>query len=336
MCLPVEKYLLHAQTSNLKRKKIAAIGLVSLDSVSVVPNTVFVQGFDTSYYSVDAVSSLLTWKKPIGIDSVTIIYRVFPLQLGTIIRRVNYDSIKNKFVSQSSIFNRKTSLTNELFDFGTNININGSYGRSIGFGNKQDAVFNSQLNLQVSGIVGDSIRLDAVITDNNIPIQPDGTTRQINEFDKVLLQFRKKGWEINMGDIDLLQNQNYFLHFYKRLQGISYQRQTLSAKEGSDKLLVSAAIARGRFTRNIFQGQEGNQGPYRLQGANNEMYFIVLANTEKVFIDGELLQRGQDQDYTIDYNTASITFTPKRLITIDKRIQIEFEYSDRNFLNTLA
>jgi hypothetical protein len=336
LCLPVEKYLLHAQTSNLKRKKIAAIGLVSLDSVSVVPNTVFVQGFDTSYYSVDAVSSLLTWKKPIGIDSVTIIYRVFPLQLGTIIRRVNYDSIKNKFVSQSSIFNRKTSLTNELFDFGTNININGSYGRSIGFGNKQDAVFNSQLNLQVSGIVGDSIRLDAVITDNNIPIQPDGTTRQINEFDKVLLQFRKKGWEINMGDIDLLQNQNYFLHFYKRLQGISYQRQTLSAKEGSDKLLVSAAIARGRFTRNIFQGQEGNQGPYRLQGANNEMYFIVLANTEKVFIDGELLQRGQDQDYTIDYNTASITFTPKRLITIDKRIQIEFEYSDRNFLNSLA
>jgi len=337
LCLPVEKDLLHAQTTNLKRKKIAAIGSIYIDSLIVVPNTAIVSGFDTSYYSVDEVSSLLTWKKPIVLDSVTIIYRVFPLQLGAVIRRTNYDSIKNKFVSQSFIFNRypKTSLTNELFDFGTTININGSYGRSIGFGNNQDAVFNSQLNLQVNGMVGDSIRLDAVITDNNIPIQPDGSTRQINEFDKVLLQFKKKGWEISMGDIDLLQNQNYFLHFYKRLQGFSYQRQALSAKDGTDKLLVSGAIARGRFTRNIFQGQEGNQGPYRLQGANNEMYFVVLANTEKVFIDGELLQRGQDLDYIIDYNTASITFTPKRLITLDKRIQIEFEYSDKNFLNSL-
>ena len=333
MCLPVEKDLLHAQTTNLKSKKIAAIGSIYLDSLSVVPHTIIVSRFDTSYYSVDAISSLLTWKKPTGIDSVSIVYRVFPIQWGAVIRRANYDSIKNKFVAQSSI--HKTLLSNELFDFGNTITINGSYGRSIGFGNNQDAVFNSQLNLQVSGMLGDSIRLDAVITDNNIPVQPDGTTRQINEFDKVLLQFRKKGWEINMGDIDLLQNQNYFLHFYKRLQGFSYQRQTLSAKEVSDKLLVSGAIARGRFTRNIFQGQEGNQGPYRLQGANNEMYFTVLANTEKVFIDGELLLRGQDNDYTIDYNTASITFTPKRLITLDKRIQIEFEYSDRNFLNSL-
>lgn len=337
MCLPAERGILHAQASNLKRKKIAAIGSIYLDSLSLVPNTVVVSGFDTSYYAVNEVSSLLTWKKPAAIDSATIIYRVFPLQWNAVIRRANYDNIKNRFISQSSIpnRNRKISPTTELFDFGNAINCNGSYGRSIGFGNNQDAVFNSQLNLQVSGIVGDSIQLNAVIADNNIPIQPDGTTRQINELDKVLLQFRKKGWEINMGDIDLLQNQNYFLHFYKRLQGLSYQRQTLSGKEGSDRFLVSGAIARGRFTRNVFQGQEGNQGPYRLQGANNEMYFVILANTEKVFMDGELLQRGQDQDYIIDYNTASILFTTKRLVTLDKRIQVEFEYSDRNFLNSL-
>lgn len=320
------------QLSNLRKKNIIITGDTTLiDTLSIVPGSLFIQSAIPLDYRVDFSQSRIIWKKKPNTPDLSIEYRVFPFSNQQFYRRLSFDTVFYRFGGTSKKVSSE-KFNNKPIDFGK-IATAGSLGRSLSFGNRQDAVLNSSLNLQMTGYLADSIYLSAAISDNNLPIQPDGSTQNLNEIDRVSIQFSKQQWKLQLGDFDIRHQQNY-LSFYKRLQGVYFQDKHSINQQLSNDLQVSGAVARGKFTRNIFQGLEGNQGPYRLKGANQEMFFIVLAGTERVFIDGVMMQRGEDQDYIINYNTAEITFMPKQMITKDKRIQVEFEYADRNYLNS--
>ena len=145
--------------------------------------------------------------------------------------------------------------------------------------------------------------------------------------------------KLTAGDFVIKNDDSYFLKYNKKLRGGDFETRFSVQEEkinGSNQLMASGAVSRGKFARNIFNGLEGNQGPYRLQGNENESFIIILSGTEAVYIDGKKLKRGQENDYVIDYNNAEVTFTANQPITKDKRIVVEFQYSSQSYSRSLV
>ncbi len=220
----------------------------------------------------------------------------------------------------------------------SDLNKRGSLSRGITFGNSQDLVVNSNLNLQLTGKLSDNLNIVAALSDNNIPIQPEGYSQQISEFDKVYIEVFNDKLSLTGGDFELTGSPGMFTDFYKRAKGVRFSGNfgLGNTSRNNFSTILSGAISKGKFTRNSFMGTEGNQGPYKLKGADLEPFIVVLAGSERVYIDGRLLSRGIDRDYTIDYNNAELTFTPRQPITKDKRIIVEFEYSEQSYARFLV
>lgn len=210
----------------------------------------------------------------------------------------------------------------------------GSYNRGLSIGSNQSLILNSALNLQLAGDLGDGIRITGAISDNQLPVQAEGNTRQIQEFDRLYIELKKNSSSLIAGDFDLSKPQGYFMNYFKKSQGGLLQHQQ---QLGQWKIKESASIgiSKGKFNRINIPVVDGNQGPYRLRGRDGENFIIILAASEKVFLDGVQLVRGDDADYVMDYNLGEIRFTPRRLVTAQMRLIIEFEYTDQNYLRSL-
>jgi hypothetical protein len=339
---------------NVHQKKLAlSSDTVQLDSLSLVPGSLKFnlpngEPLDTSFYKVSYVTGKVIFNKKkmsekgISTDSISTSYTTFPYLFSEETKHKDISKVRPDIYARNNPFSYNIEQKSDDIFKMEGLSKSGSISRGITFGNNQDIVVNSNLNLQLSGHLSNNIDILMAATDNNIPIQPEGNTQQLQEFDKVFIQLSNQNSKLIAGDFQLGRPKSYFMNFNKKAQGVSFstaQKTFVERKDTNRQGLytgsLSAAVSRGKFARNQIQGVEGNQGPYRLRGADNETFIIVLSGTEKVYIDGRLLDRGQENDYIINYNTAEVIFTAKQLITKDKRIVVEFQYSDKNYARSL-
>ena len=323
------------QASNYKTKKVAVRDTILVDSVSInsskfVLKTINNVIIDTSFYNIDFSKAILTFKKPIETDSVTIEYLKYPefitrkyFQLDDKIIVENTDNMQRLYkLSQSTLTKNFTP-----FD---GLTTSGSISRGVTIGNNQNSVLNSELDLQISGKLSDKVSLRASIQDANIPLQESGYSQRLDEFDQVFIELFSDSWNVRAGDIDLENNTSYFGRFSKRVQGLLVN-VNLDKEESKTNLFAAGALVRGQFTTSQFLAQEGNQGPYKLRGPNNELFVLIVSGSETVYVNGLPIVRGESNDYIIDYNAGEIIFNSTFPITSEMRITVDYQFSERNF-----
>jgi hypothetical protein len=386
------------------------------DTLTVVPASVTANGQPVGY---DPRTDRYRWVQPIRrdsagaarADSVLLCYRVLPVAL----LRARYrrprrlmDSLdfRDRPMLRLEDFSQKEQIIST-----PGINKTGNLSRGVSFGNTQNVFVNSALNLQLEGQLTEKIHLTAAISDQNVPFQPEGNTQTLQQFDKIYITLTGPQWNLTAGDVVLRNKPDYFLRYYKNIQGAAVEAnlgapgpQPLQAGASNnsvsnappssfttytngvtnnsaappgtgvaplalpttvvppgqplpgappvpggssavtifDKLgqirsstLVAGGVAKGKFASLDLVPIDNVQGPYRLTGPNGEQFIIVLAGSERVYLDGRLQTRGFDYDYVIDYNLAEVTFSPRHLITSNTRLKVDFEYSDLNYARSL-
>lgn len=273
-------------------------------------------------------AQIFTWKNPNIPDDSTKKDSILAAKISKdFFTKDTLDFIKtqNRVIVDERVFvkNNRSKIMGDL-------NSKGSIIRGITFGNNQGSSVQSSMDLQISGKLSPDISVLASISDHNLPIQADGYTQTLEEFDKIYIQLNiKKSSILRAGHLDLVDDKTYFGRYQRRNMGLQFQ--TVFGNENKTSIDFSAGVARSEFHRVRFQGVEGNQGPYRLNGKNGEPFITILSGSEQIFIDGILMKRGENEDYIINYNTGEVTFTSFRPIYRQNFITISYNYTNRNY-----
>ena len=244
----------HAQkdTNSFRTKTVQVVSdTIQVDSVSISPFNFKVfnlskQQLDTTNYKVDFAKAQLVIDKE-KYRNITIEYNALPEFLTKVYSKFDEKLIVPKVTDLSRLYSVKSRTHKNKFMPFDGLNTSGSISRGLTVGNNQDAVVNSNLDLQISGNLSEKVKIRASITDTNIPLQENGFTQRLDEFDRVFIELYSKNWSIKAGDVDFSNTENYFMRFNKKVAGVKLDA-LIDKDESKTKVFASGAIVRGPKT----------------------------------------------------------------------------------------
>ena len=279
-------------------------------------------------YRVDYLNGIITLKR-LPEDSVKAIFEVFPWNL----RRYYFHRVipRQEIAPPEKSPPMQPPMETEKSPFV--FRRSGSVFRSVTIGSDRDASLESGMQMNLNGRLGKGATITAVLSDQSIPLQPEGNTRTLEEIDKVYVRVESENLGLNLGDYNLQIKDREFASLDRKLTGVQGYGEW-----NNYRAMISGAASKGEFRSESFSGIEGLQGPYQLHDSRGESGILILAGTEKVWIDGKRLIRGDNYDYIIEYSQGEITFTERIPINSDSRIVVDFEYASgdysRNFYHS--
>lgn len=327
---------------NLRSKKLKVTDTIVIDSVSINSKDFRIftkeeQLIPPDAYHINFKTAELLLPKTIQSTTDTILVHYY--RYPDFLTKSYFEFDKNLIIEDTRALQTLQQLSSETkseaykpFD---GLSTSGSISRGFTVGNKQNSVLDSELDLQITGKISEHVSLRASIQDANVPLQENGFSQNLDEFDQIFMELYGKNWTIRAGDVQLENTRSHFASFTKKVQGI-VSKVTLDQDHVKTDIFASGALVRGVFNESKFTAQEGNQGPYKLAGANGELFILIISGSEKVYVNGILLERGENEDYTMDYNAGELRFNPTYPITSDMRITVQYQVSERNFSRIIA
>ena len=76
----------------------------------------------------------------------------------------------------------------------------GSLLRGIKVGSRRDATMESAFQLEAYGGIGENVEVTAVLSDQDLPIQPEGTSEKIAQLDQVYIGVTGPHFGATFGD----------------------------------------------------------------------------------------------------------------------------------------
>ena len=323
---------IRAQETNFQCQKITKSATVTSTQLIVFKTiTVSNTTIDYAVIPINATQFKVELKANLT-DSLEVCFSVLPPVFSKVYKVDStryYDSTALFTAQKKGVLAGYADKRQELFDMGE-LNRSGQISRGFSTGNTQNLSVNSSLNLNLEGKLSDDLNIRASITDQDIPFQPEGNTQQLQDFDKVFIQLYNDKFSVTGGDVVLENGDTRFLKYRKNVLGgeIDYFGKNSTTS-------VGASAAKGQFASERLDMQEGVYGPYKIPPPDGLGFVIIIANSEKVYLDGKQLIRGYDNDYVIDYNQAEIEFTSNVLLTRYSRIRVDYEYAVRSYARSI-